>query len=88
MQARQTFISRFFQMESAGGICLMLAALAAVVADNSPLKPLYDQLLNLPVEVRVGALQIAKPLLLWINDGLMAVFFFLVGLELKSYNFV
>ncbi|SHO50458.1 Na+/H+ antiporter NhaA [Desulfopila aestuarii] len=83
MQVKQTSISRFFQMESAGGICLMLAALAAVMADNSPLQPLYDQLLNMPVEVRVGALQIAKPLLLWINDGLMAVFFFLVGLELK-----
>lgn len=83
MQLRQTTISSFFKMESAGGICLMLAALAAVIADNSPLKPLYDQLLTLPVEVRVGALQIAKPLLLWINDGLMAVFFFLVGLELK-----
>ena len=83
MQVKQTSISRFFQMESAGGICLMLAALAAVMADNSPLKPLYDQLFNMPVEVRVGALQIAKPLLLWINDGLMAVFFFLVGLELK-----
>jgi NhaA family Na+:H+ antiporter len=83
MQTKQTFIARFFHMESAGGICLMLAALAAVLVDNSPLKPLYDQLLNMPVEVRIGALQIAKPLLLWINDGLMAVFFFLVGLELK-----
>lgn len=83
MQTKQTFIARFFHMESAGGICLMLAALAAVLVDNSPLKPFYDQLLNMPVEVRIGALQIAKPLLLWINDGLMAVFFFLVGLELK-----
>jgi len=83
MQARQTFMTRFFQMESAGGICLMVAAVAAVLADNSPLKTIYEQILSLPVEVRVGALEIAKPLLLWINDGLMAVFFFLVGLELK-----
>ena len=83
MQSRQSSISRFFQMESAGGICLMLAAVAAMVADNSVFEPLYDRLLNMPVEVRVGAIHIGKPLLLWINDGLMAIFFFLVGLELK-----
>lgn len=83
MTTNQNFILRFFSLESAGGICLMLAAAAAVVAANSPLKPLYDHVLNTPVEVRVGALEIAKPLLLWINDGLMAIFFFLVGLELK-----
>ncbi len=83
MKKNQSFIVQFFNLESAGGICLMFAAVAAVIAANSPLKPLYDYFLNTPVEVRVGALQIGKPLLLWINDGLMAVFFFLVGLELK-----
>lgn len=77
------FISEFFQLESAGGILLMLAALVAIICANTPLATFYDQLLSTPVEVRIGQLQIAKPLLLWINDGLMAVFFFLVGLELK-----
>jgi len=70
-------------MESAGGILLMAAAFLAMLIANSPLKVYYDLLLDVPVEVRVGALQIAKPLVLWVNDGLMAVFFFLVGLELK-----
>jgi len=61
----------------------MLAALLAMIVANSPLQHWYALLLDVPVEVRIGALQIAKPLILWINDGLMAVFFFLVGLELK-----
>jgi len=76
-------IKGFFNLESASGILLIAAACLAVILANSSLSHYYDLLLNTPVEVRVGALQIAKPLLLWINDGLMAVFFFIVGLELK-----
>lgn len=73
----------FFKLEAASGIILVLAAVLAMVIANSPLDKFYGLLLDLPVEIRIGPLLIAKPLLLWINDGLMAVFFFLVGLELK-----
>ncbi len=76
-------IRNFLQLESAGGIILMAAAVLAMIAANSPAAGLYDYFIATPVEVRVGALHIAKPLFLWVNDGLMAVFFFLVGLELK-----
>ncbi|KZZ53898.1 Na+/H+ antiporter NhaA, partial [Oleiphilus sp. HI0123] len=79
----QNFISDFFKLESAGGILLIFAAVLALVFANTPLSSIYELLLSTPVEVKIGALEIAKPLLLWINDGLMAVFFFLVGLELK-----
>ncbi len=63
---------------------MLLAALVlAVIAENSVLRPYYNQFLEMPVEMRIGGLILAKPLLLWINDALMAIFFFLVGLELK-----
>lgn len=76
-------IKKFLKMESSGGILLMVAAILAMVVANSPLSFYYDFFINTPVHIRVGSLEIAKPLLLWINDGLMAVFFLLVGLELK-----
>ena len=73
----------FLRLEAAGGVLLMVAAVLALLVANSPLAAAYDALLDLPVRVGFGSLLLAKPLLLWINDGLMAVFFFLVGLELK-----
>ncbi|MEM0996461.1 MAG: Na+/H+ antiporter NhaA [Bacteroidota bacterium] len=81
---RQPKIVRdFLQKESAGGLLLMGAAALALIIANTPLEPYYQMLLSTPMKVAVGSLEIAKPLLLWINDGMMAVFFFLVGLELK-----
>lgn len=78
-----TFIQSFIKHESSGGILLIFAMLLAMLMANTVLDQYYHAVLQLPVEVRVGSLQLAKPLLLWINDGLMAVFFFLVGLEVK-----
>ena len=76
-------LERFINHEASGGIILMLAAAFALVLDNSPLAWLYDSLLTTPMVVEIGALELRKPLLLWINDGLMAIFFLLVGLEIK-----
>jgi NhaA family Na+:H+ antiporter len=76
-------LQEFLRLEAAGGLLLMGASVLALVAANSPLAVYYTALLDLPLAVSVGRLGIAKPLFLWINDGLMAVFFFLVGLELK-----
>ncbi|MDJ0808101.1 MAG: Na+/H+ antiporter NhaA [Gammaproteobacteria bacterium] len=73
----------FMRLESSSGILLLVAAILAMLTENSPLNSYYDALLGTPVEIRIGDLVIAKPFLLWINDGLMAVFFFLIGLELK-----
>ena len=76
-------IRQFFRLEAAGGILLVAAAAVALLISNSPLAWLYKAFLDVPMVVQVGALEIAKPLVLWINDGLMAVFFFLVGMEIK-----
>lgn len=73
----------FFKHEAAGGILLMAAAALALILDNSSFSRIYDSLLGTPVAIHVGAFSIDKPLLLWINDGLMAIFFFFVGLEIK-----
>ncbi len=73
----------FLKLETASGTLLVGAAVIAMIIANSPVRGLYDALIELPVAVQVGALAISKPMLLWINDGLMALFFLLIGLELK-----
>ncbi len=76
-------VREFIHRESSAGIVLAGAAALALLAANSALAPLYEELLLTHASIAIGALAIDKPLLLWINDGLMAVFFFLVGLEIK-----
>jgi NhaA family Na+:H+ antiporter len=76
-------LREFLKLESAGGILLLAAAALALILDNSPLSRHYEALLHLPFGMVLGSLSLEKSLLHWINDGLMAVFFFLVGLEIK-----
>jgi NhaA family Na+:H+ antiporter len=76
-------IQNFLSMKTASGLLLISAAALALLVANSPLNSVYATLFALPVEFRVGGFEIAKPLLLWINDGLMALFFLYIGLELK-----
>src|ERR1700730_12462769 len=76
-------LRRVFRHEAASGVVLMLASALALALANSPLAGFYDLLLSVHASVRIGDFGIDKPLLLWTNDGLMAVFFLLVGLEIK-----
>lgn len=78
-----SFVVSFFKLESASGIVLIISALAAIILANSPLNGYYTLLIETLVVIKIGTFEIAKPLLLWVNDGLMAVFFFMIGLELK-----
>lgn len=76
-------IKNFLKLETSSSILLLIAAVIALILKNSPIESIYDSLLNTTFTIQIGAAGISKPLLLWINDGLMAIFFFLVGLELK-----
>lgn len=76
-------LKRFFQLEAAGGILLIFFTVLALIFANSGLDDLYDTILYTKFSVLYGDVGLSKPLLYWINDGLMALFFFLVGLEVK-----
>lgn len=78
-----TAIKNFFNQPSAGGIILILMVMLAMLMANSPLQGVYNAFLDMPMQVRIGHLDIHKPLLLWVNDLLMAFFFLLIGLEVK-----
>ncbi len=73
----------FIQHEAAAGVLLLAAAIIALILENSPGSWIYDELLDTHLTIGIGQLLLDKPLVLWINDGLMAIFFFLVGLEIK-----
>ncbi len=76
-------LDKFFRHEASGGIILMLAAALALIVANSAARPLYEGWLSSVLSIMLDGEGLSKPLILWINDGLMAVFFFLIGLELK-----
>lgn len=76
-------IRQFLRQEAAGGLILIFAAAVALLMANSPLQGFYQSFLDVPVSVKIASLDISKPLLLWINDGLMAIFFLVIGLEVK-----
>lgn len=76
-------LRKFFAMEATGGLLLIIAAVVALVANNSAASAGYQAFLDIPVWLKIGPLELAKPLLLWINDALMALFFLLIGLEVK-----
>ncbi|TKB58614.1 Na+/H+ antiporter NhaA [Ferrimonas aestuarii] len=79
----KTVIKNFLNQQSSGGIILMVMVALAMAMANSSLDVFYDAFLNTPVQIRVGELDLHKPMLLWINDLLMAFFFLLIGLEVK-----
>ena len=78
-----TLFKRLTQHEAAGGVVLMLAAALAMIIANSPLNEAYQALFDKKFSVLIDGVGISKPIILWVNDGLMAIFFFLIGLELK-----
>jgi NhaA family Na+:H+ antiporter len=82
-----TMLEEFIKKESSAGIILILVTIVALILSNSSLSGLYTAFLHTPIEIRIGSLQIDKHLYHWVNDGLMAVFFLLIGLEVKREVF-
>ena len=74
---------KFIKVESSVGIILLACALLAMIIDNSGWRHYYQAFFQIPITVHFGKYGLSKPLLLWINEGLMAIFFMLVGLEIK-----
>jgi len=77
------FLKEFIKQESAGGILLIFTTILALILSNSFMSSFYQSFLHIPVEVKIGSLHLDNSLYHWVNDGLMAVFFLLIGLEVK-----
>ncbi|HAU07200.1 MAG TPA: Na(+)/H(+) antiporter NhaA, partial [Gammaproteobacteria bacterium] len=76
-------IEEFIEKESSSGILLIFVTVLALLISNSSWLPYYQQFLSIPIAIQIGPVAINKALFLWVNDGLMAIFFFLIGLEVK-----
>ena len=83
----KNMLDELMKSGAAGGVALFVAAVIALLVSNSPLSGYYLAIKEIPMVIQISELVIDKPLLLWINDGLMAIFFFLVGLEIKREIF-
>lgn len=73
----------FIKLESSAGVILFITAVLALIIDNTPWQQYYHAFFSLPMSIHIGALQLSKPMLLWVNDGFMTIFFLLIGLEIK-----
>ena len=82
-QPNRSFFQQFIRTETLGGLVLLVFAVAALVWANSPWAPFYTALWDIRLAIGVGEHALALTLRQWINDGLMAMFFLLVGLEIK-----
>lgn len=78
-----TLIRKFLKLEAAGGVLIIIAAIIALIMANSPFYPFYQKFLDIQISVKISDLILDKPLILWINDFFMAIFFLIVGLEVK-----
>ena len=76
-------IDEFIQKESSSGVLLIFVTILALILSNTAIAPLYQSLIHIPIEVRIGPLHLDKTFSHWVNDGLMAIFFLLIGLEVK-----
>ena len=79
----KNLFKKFFEIESSSGIVLLVATCLALFCENSPLQDQYHALLHLPIGFRIGGYAVENGLSHWVNDGLMAIFFFVVGMEIK-----
>jgi NhaA family Na+:H+ antiporter len=75
---------KYLRMEALGGIILLLAATAGFVLGNSALEEYYYGFVNFQMRFSINSFSFSRPLIFWINDGLVSIFFLLIGLEIKS----